>query len=407
MITYDDANYMIEFEGFTLLGTLTSGKRLLTRSAIDAYMNADSSLYSTYASNRLVPYQLLTPAIDCTLSITSTETYDIPSAPTTPGIPTFSLTTISGYRVNFTGSTDESGIKRYEVSKDGGATAISTGLSLFYDNLDTAGIESSWLVRSIDNTDVVSAWSGSASWQTLTEPPVLAFESKTGSSITFSRTHVSPGVASYWTTLAGQESGFWLQGGSTIEIVSLSVGDYTIRMQTKNLYGLLSPFSNTLYVTLTAQAVPCNSSFSYPSGEQSYPTITSVDLGSGTGISTLTYDAKGIPDRFIAKWNGNVVIDTGYRGDSNYDYVGGNRQIFIDALLGKLDPITNNTYPDIGTYPDDGYPRVISNPLGGFDVGKGTASFNKITSTSNIINLYVYAPLSGTAWEISSLSCPA
>ena len=100
MITYDDANYMIEFEGFTLLGTLTGGERALTSSVITAYMNANSSLYAAYASNRLVPYQLIVPAVDCTLPIISVETYTYGANPTVPGSPTFSLSTTSSYRVN-------------------------------------------------------------------------------------------------------------------------------------------------------------------------------------------------------------------------------------------------------------------------------------------------------------------
>ena len=61
MITYDDANYMIANEGFTLVGTYTTGKACLNRSEIEAYMNADPSNFSSYASNRLVPYNLISP----------------------------------------------------------------------------------------------------------------------------------------------------------------------------------------------------------------------------------------------------------------------------------------------------------------------------------------------------------
>lgn len=60
-ITYDDANYMIANEGFTLLGTHTTGLRCMTASVITAYMNAEPSNYSGYSSNQLVPYHLLSP----------------------------------------------------------------------------------------------------------------------------------------------------------------------------------------------------------------------------------------------------------------------------------------------------------------------------------------------------------
>jgi len=68
MITYDDANYMIANEGFTLIGTYTTGLNCMNKSEILAYMNADSSYFSSYVSNQLVPYNLLHPATSCSLA---------------------------------------------------------------------------------------------------------------------------------------------------------------------------------------------------------------------------------------------------------------------------------------------------------------------------------------------------
>jgi len=248
MITYDDANYMIEFEGFTLLGTLDNGDRVLTRSVIDTYMNADSSLYSAYASNRLVPYQLLAPAVDCTLPIISVETYTYGANPTVPGSPTFSLSTTSSYRVNFIGSTDDDGIQRYEVSKNGGA-AISTGLNLFYNNTDSSGITATWKVRAVDNLNNVSAWSSISSWATVPAAPVLTFDGKLTDAINLSRNSVVGG-SSYWLTTSGQVTDYYTVTGTPFTISNLSSGTYNFRIQAKGAFGLLSAYSNTITETI-------------------------------------------------------------------------------------------------------------------------------------------------------------
>ena len=65
-ITYDDANYMVTNEGFARIGSLISGLNCLNRSEIEAYINANTTNFSSYATNRLVPYQLLSPVTDTT-----------------------------------------------------------------------------------------------------------------------------------------------------------------------------------------------------------------------------------------------------------------------------------------------------------------------------------------------------
>lgn len=61
-ITYNDANYMIANEGFTLAGQYIASDRCLVRAAVELYFgNVDSSNFSSYANNRLVPYHLIQP----------------------------------------------------------------------------------------------------------------------------------------------------------------------------------------------------------------------------------------------------------------------------------------------------------------------------------------------------------
>jgi hypothetical protein len=91
-----------------------------------------------------------------------------------------------------------------------------------------------------------------------------------------------------------------------------------------------------------------------------------VDLGSATGLVTLTFDAFTVPDIFKVEYNGTEVINTGYRGVS-------------------------------GTY--DGVAVVVAGP------GAGTASFTKSTASPSFCIVRVTAPFTGTGWQLN-LSCP-
>ena len=122
------------------------------------------------------------------------------------------------------------------------------------------------------------------------------------------------------------------------------------------------------------EQVACGASSSFSGGQQ-FPTYLNVNLGTGTGVVTLDFDAYGIPDKFEVWFDGNKVIDTGYRGDAF-------RQAALDAALAER-----------------GLP---SEPIVG--AAAGTATFNKTTSTETA-QIRVYAPMSGTGW-ITELSCP-
>lgn len=127
--------------------------------------------------------------------------------------------------------------------------------------------------------------------------------------------------------------------------------------------------------TKESTSIACGAGSAYAGGE-SFPTEETVILGSDLGNVTLTFDAYGIPDKFIVIFDGVEVINTGYRGDVA-------NQSALDAnLTGRGLP----TEPIVGA-------------------GSGTASFNKTTATTTAI-VRVYAPLSGTSWTYT-LSCPA
>lgn len=144
---------------------------------------------------------------------------------------------------------------------------------------------------------------------------------------------------------------------------------YNVRAYATNSQG--TAYGGQISFTTAEQQIACNADASYKEGSQSFPGIYAVTLGSGTGIVTFNFNAFGIPDKFIVIYDGNEVINTGYRGSSIY-------QGSLNTALGT--------------------PETITEP------GSGTETFNK-TSSSSVATVYVYAPLSGTGWNFQ-MSCP-
>lgn len=61
MITFNDAQYMVDNQDYTALDTIPNSNELMTRSAIEYYLDIDTTYgnFSSYSSNELVPYQEL------------------------------------------------------------------------------------------------------------------------------------------------------------------------------------------------------------------------------------------------------------------------------------------------------------------------------------------------------------
>lgn len=88
-----------------------------------------------------------------------------------------------------------------------------------------------------------------------------------------------------------------------------------------------------------------------------------ITVNNGTGIGILRYNTFNIPDRFTVIFDGAVVADTGWVGDTSYN---------SDLALLGFGPVTGP--------------------------GRGTITFNKNTGT-NFVQVVVEAPLPGTVWE--------
>ena len=148
--------------------------------------------------------------------------------------------------------------------------------------------------------------------------------------------------------------------------------------------------------------IPCNTPAA-AKGNVIYPYEQTYVIGSQSGWVELEYTAWTVPDRFIVIYDGNVVIDTGYVGSVTFNR-GNNRNKLKAALLGKIDPITLNAYPDFVNFPGDGYP-IVTNLDTGVQV-RHKARFYKGTQTPITATLQVYAPgMPGTAWT-ATLKCP-
>ena len=116
----------------------------------------------------------------------------------------------------------------------------------------------------------------------------------------------------------------------------------------------------------------CGVQYTYTNG-QAFPERYVFNLGA-TGSSTLTYQAYGIPDKWVIMQDGNIILDTGYRG------LASNQNGLNAALAERGLP-----------------PETIQG------AGAGTAQFT--ISTLSPVYIFVYAPMSGTSFQ-TTISCP-
>ena len=150
-----------------------------------------------------------------------------------------------------------------------------------------------------------------------------------------------------------------------------------------------SESSNTVYsdqipllpphIDLFPPSVPCGIPTKF-SGGQTFPSIFTINLGNTLGNVIFKYDAYNVPDKYIMEFDGQEVINTGYRGKTTFN--GQNMQAILNTALAAK-----------------GFgPETIQG------IGQGTATFYKGT-TNQFSTVKVYAPLGGTLWNFTA-SCP-
>lgn len=173
--------------------------------------------------------------------------------------------------------------------------------------------------------------------------------------------------------------GSWTSGigvinnNNTLQLRRISSSAYETEVLTTVTVGTYStPFKIT---TKTEESViECGVANTF-NGGQSFPSETTITLGSGTGEVVLSFNAFGVPDKFIVEFDGVEVINTGYRGNTS-------EQAALNSALGSL-----------GLPPE----TIVA-------TGEGIASFTKSTATTTAV-VKVFAPLDGTAWNYT-LECP-
>lgn len=143
-----------------------------------------------------------------------------------------------------------------------------------------------------------------------------------------------------------------------------------------------------------APEIGCDTEFSYGGG-RSYPSKYLIDLGTITGTVTVEYQAFGVPDKFLiidpnraAPLSPVVAHSGGYRGNVSFqgelcDFYA-SRGFGCPNCMGPLTP-----------------PSLMCEITGG---GEGSFTFTK-TSSMRWVYLEVYAPLHGTAWDVT-VGCP-
>ncbi len=153
-----------------------------------------------------------------------------------------------------------------------------------------------------------------------------------------------------------------------------------------------------------ATAIPCDEAIQFTGNQGIF--IFDINIGTELGNVNLNHEAFGVPDRFQIEYDGVIVADSLYVGDS----LTGNPPDLGGGFVG-------NTYNNVPEFFWDGTQFVANGntqnltiqqsdvaPFGQTD-GMGTIFFQKITSNPAVMTVRVFAPLGGTAWNMDT-ECP-
>ena len=130
-----------------------------------------------------------------------------------------------------------------------------------------------------------------------------------------------------------------------------------------------------------------------------FPSSTLYSISAFIGDVDIQWNTPNskLPTRFVYEYENNTVYDTGYVGNSIYNYEGSARSTFITSLLSSYSHGSDKELP-LSAIAADGYPVVASSKAA------GSSYFYKDTDSSRI-TLNVYSPLSSTDW-VAFIGCP-
>ena len=182
---------------------------------------------------------------------------------------------------------------------------------------------------------------------------------------------------------------------------------------------------------VNSSVIPCGTASKYDGGN-AYPDEQTVVLGKDLGTVLMTFNAYDNPDAFQVRtrrqpcfmlidtsqlsdvdfcaqvfFDGQLVIDTGYRGNDNPELGYQNLTETNIAVLGQPVPPVNKGNTTITSYINPAPSTECATPAG--DIlppcpGYGTASFVKNSATTTV-TVRVFAPNPGTAWAYQ-VDCP-
>ena len=137
---------------------------------------------------------------------------------------------------------------------------------------------------------------------------------------------------------------------------------------------------------------PCDGTKTY-TGNEVFPAVYVVPLGTATGQVDIIHNSRNIPDKFVIDWSGSTVFNSGYVGSTSHQ--------------GALDTeLTNRGYPtETITNTNPGNVTATIGPSHVFK-GFGSGSFQKNTADPTFCTVRVYGPLGGTAWDFQ-VQCPS
>jgi len=234
------------------------------------------------------------------------------------------------------------------------------------------------------------------------------------------------GTTFTWTVSSSGTTGATSGSGSIISQTLTGGGSvsYTI---TPTYNGCVGE-SVTVIVTVEAAGLACGGTLSTSGGSGYYE--VPATLGTNTGAVTVTFDTQGIPDRCQLIWNGNVVADSLFVGDS-LPFAPYSANIESATVLNKF--LHNGvTFDPNGTITVDytaadiadstGLPGTLrsSGSVGGqigvvpnYPLSTSKASdgnvkltFNKPTALPATMTIVMVGVESTTIWAIQSLECP-
>lgn len=235
------------------------------------------------------------------------------------------------------------------------------------------------------------------------------------------------GTTFSWTVTNSGTSGATAGSGSTISQILTGEGTstYTITPVANGCVG--TPIN--VSVTVESTGIGCGGSVT-ASGNAGYYEVNAI-IGDATGVTTVTFDAQGVPDRFQIIWDGNVVADSLFVGDSlpnttyqnsilnatvlnKFLYDGGifipNGTINVDYSAVDIADSTGavGTLRGLGSIGNQ-VGVVVNYPTPSAKASDGNVklSFNKTAVSPANITIVAIGTESGTVWNLQNVECPS